>query len=341
MRTAVVILNWNTESHLKAFLPGVLASLRGVDAELVVADNGSTDGSAAYLESLGEAVRTIRFEENYGFTGGYNRALEGIDAEYFVLLNSDVETPEGWLQPLVEWMDANPGCGACAPKMLALEAAGESFRRTSRFEYAGAAGGYIDRFGYPFCRGRVLKWTEEDRGQYDSPAGVLWVSGACLMTRSSLWRELGGLDGRFFAHMEEIDYCWRASLRGYSINTVPASRVYHLGGGTLPSDSPLKLRLNYRNNLLMLENNLPATIGPARAGMRIFTRKVLDGASALIYRIRGQREYFDAVLSAHREAREMSRPSAAKASIRVVKGYRGLMILPLAFIYKEKVFRHI
>ena len=338
MRTAVVILNWNTERQLRTFLPGVISSLEGLDAGVVVADNGSTDGSAAYLESLGDAVRLIRLERNYGFTGGYNRALEALEAEYYVLLNSDVDTPRGWLEPLVEWMDAHPECGACGPKMLALD---KDFRRTSRFEYAGAAGGYVDRFGYPFCRGRVLERTENDEGQYDSPAGVLWVSGACLMTRSALWHELGGLDERFFAHMEEIDYCWRAALRGYSIDVVPESRVWHLGGGTLAAGSPLKLKLNYRNNILLLENNLPSTIGPARAALRIFSRSLLDRAAALVYLLKGEKEYFRAVRDAHREARELSRPSGVKASLLVVRGYRRIFLLPLAFIYKDKIFKHI
>jgi GT2 family glycosyltransferase len=253
MKTAVVILNWNTEGFLKEFLPGLLHSVGKVDgAEVIVADNASNDGSLKVMQELFPQVRTIAFEKNYGFTGGYNKAFEQIDSEYFVLINSDIEVTENWLSPLVDWMDTHPECGACAPKL-------HSWQERDKFEYAGAAGGYIDRFGYPFCRGRVLKRLETDNGQYDNPKDVFWATGACLMVRSSLYRKLGGLDERFFAHMEEIDLCWRMQLEGYRISVVPQSVVYHVGGGTLPATSPFKLYLNYRNNLLMLENNLSRT----------------------------------------------------------------------------------
>ena len=245
MKTAVIILNWNTREFLERFLPRLLESLQGQDAQLVVADNGSHDGSADYIAEHFPEVRLIRLDRNYGFTGGYNRALEQIDAQYYLLLNSDIEVQKGWLEPLVEWMDTHEDCGACGPKL-------HSWYHRERFEYAGAAGGWLDRFGYPFCRGRILKETEEDHGQYDTPADVMWVSGACLLTRSRLWKQLGGLDERFFAHMEEIDYCWRIQLAGYRVSVVPASTVYHVGGGTLPPEAAFKLQLNYRNNLLML-----------------------------------------------------------------------------------------
>ena len=328
MRTAVVILNWNTENLLRAFLPRLLSSCPP-DAEVIVADSGSTDGSLQLLAAGFPSVRTIPLGANFGFTGGYNRALEQIGADYFVLINSDIDVSPGWLEPLVEYMDANPRCGVCGPKLHALvKGADGSYERTSRFEYAGAAGGYVDRYGYPFCRGRVLKKVEEDTGQYDTPTDVLWVSGACLMTRSSLWRDLGGLDDRFFAHMEEIDYCWRACLRGYSVTVVPQSCVWHLGGGTLAPDSPFKLELNFRNNLLLLENNLPGTIGLCRARWRIFFRMLLDGGSALVYLLSGRVDCFRAVVRAHKGYRKLRRRPLEKPSTVVpVEGYRNICIL--------------
>lgn len=307
MKTAVVILNWNTKDYLERFLPGLISSVHGPDAEVIVADSASTDGSMEMLEEKFPDVRRIILDDNYGFTGGYNRALQQVEAEYYVLINSDIEVQEGWLEPLVEWMDTHPDCGACGPKL-------KSWYDRDSFEYAGAAGGLMDRWGYTFCRGRVMKKVEKDYGQYDSPADVFWVSGACLMTRSSLWKRLGGLDDRFFAHMEEIDYCWRLQLEGYRISIVPMSEVYHLGGGTLPSDSPWKLKLNYRNNLLLLDNNLAKTfvtdgekpaaaLGHARR--KILWRMLLDGASAAVYLLSGKTSYFKAVLDAHREFRSL------------------------------------
>ena len=337
MKTAVVILNWNTEDYLRRFLPPLLESCEGQDAEVIVADNASTDSSLKVLSEEFPSVRTIALDANYGFTGGYNRALAQIDAEYFILINSDIEVPRDWLSPLVEWMDSHPGCGVCGPKLLSLQDRG-------RFEYAGAAGGYIDRFGYPFCRGRVLSLTEPDRGQYDSPRDVLWVSGACLCTRSSLYRRLGGLDDRFFAHMEEIDYCWRAGLEGFKVTVVPASRVYHLGGGTLPQSSPFKLKLNYRNNLLLLENNLPRTAGPLRARLRIAFRYALDLGSALVYLLGGKKAELKAVTQAHREYRALRGAAAAgrKSGKTEVTGYKkNVLLLPAAFIHGKDIFSHI
>ena len=206
MKTAVIILNWNTKDYLSRFLPGLVEST-GSLGEVIVADSGSDDGSMEMMAETFPGVRTIPLGKNYGFTGGYNRAiasLEGEDFEYYLLINSDIEVPNGWLEPLVGWMDAHPGCGACGPKL-------KSFYDHSSFEYAGAAGGLMDRYGYTFCRGRVLKKVEKDNGQYDTPKDVMWVSGACLLTRASLWKELGGLDSRFFAHFEEIDYWFRTA----------------------------------------------------------------------------------------------------------------------------------
>ena len=303
MKTAVVILNWNTKNYLQEFLPSLVASTEGLDAEVIVADNASTDGSLEMLSREFPAIRQIPLDRNYGFTGGYNRALAQVEAEYFVLINSDVEVPSGWLKPLVDWMDAHPKCGACGPKLL-------DWAKRDTFEYAGAAGGLLDRYGYPFCRGRALQVVEKDHGQYDAPTNVFWVSGACLMVRSRLWKRLGGLDDRFFAHMEEIDLCWRLQLAGQTVTVVPESFVYHVGGGTLPNESPFKLRLNYRNNLLLLENNLAKTfraqgysvegaLGKARR--RILVRMLLDGASALTYLLTKKWPSYKAVVAAHAE----------------------------------------
>ena len=319
MQTAVVILNWNTKDFLRKFLPGLVASIRGLDAEVIVADNASTDGSLEVLREEFPQVRRIELDRNYGFTGGYNRALAQVDAEYFVLINSDIEVGEGWLQPLTEWMETHPRCGACGPKLL-------SYQDRDSFEYAGAAGGYLDRYGFPFCRGRVLGKVEKDHGQYDSPEDVFWISGACLMVRSALWNRLGGLDERFFAHMEEIDLCWRMQLEGYDITSVPASRVWHVGGGTLPQGSPFKLKLNFRNSLLMLENNLPRTIGKGAARRRIFVRKVLDGCAAAVYLLTFRFADFKAVWEAHQEYRSLRRPHLQDGHAAVKGFYQGLMI---------------
>ena len=338
MKTAVVILNWNTKDFLERFLPGLLDSVRDSDASVVVADSASTDGSMEMMQERFPDVRRIVLDSNYGFTGGYNRALAQVEAEYYVLINSDIEVTPGWLEPLTKWMDSHPDCGACGPKLL-------SWQDRGRFEYAGAAGGRIDRWGYPFCRGRILSRTEEDHGRYDTPADVFWVTGACLMTRGDLWRRLGGLDDRFFAHMEEIDYCWRLQLEGRRVCCVPASVVYHVGGGTLPQTSPFKLKLNFRNNLLMLDNNLAHTYlasgeAPAKAlahaRRTYFFRQCLDGCSAAVYLLTGRFKYFRAVWDAHCEARRLrTRADAAAlaqwreehAPARLSGLYRGSIVL--------------
>ena len=351
MKTAVVILNWNTKGYLERFLPGLLDSVRNSDASVIVADSASTDGSMEMMDERFPEVRRIVLDNNYGFTGGYNRALAQVEAEYFVLINSDIEVTPGWLEPLTEWMDTHPECGACGPKL-------RSWQDRGRFEYAGAAGGRLDRWGYPFCRGRILSRTEEDRGQYDTPAEVFWATGACLMTRSALWRGLDGLDDRFFAHMEEIDYCWRLHLEGWSVCCVPSSVVYHVGGGTLPKSSPRKLKLNYRNNLLMLDNNLARTYvaageaprkALAHARRTIFWRKCLDGCSATVYLLTGRLKEFKAVWEAHREAGRLRRGTDAGAlaqwreahpSVHVAGLYRGSIVLA-SLLKGDKVFDYI
>lgn len=363
MKTAVVILNWNTADFLRRFLPGLLASVRRVpDCEVIVADNASADDSMKVMTEEFPDVRTLVFKRNLGFTGGYNEAFrlicQGDDSpEYFLLINSDIEVPEDWLQPLVQWMDTHPECGACAPKL-------HSWFSRNTFEYAGAAGGFLDRYGYPFCRGRVLKRIEEDNGQYDAPADVLWATGACLMVRSSVFRQMGGLDDRFFAHMEEIDLCWRMQLAGWRVTIVPESTVYHVGGGTLPQSSPFKLFLNYRNNLLMLSNNLSKTYalkhhregkdihkaahkGLREARLTISVRMMLDMMSAGIYLLTFDWKSLKSVLKAHKEYRRLkSSPDAGeverfldrygqKAS---VKGMYSKWIISEAVIRGSRIF---
>ena len=242
-RLSVVILNWNGRRHLERYLPSVVAHTEG-DAEVVVADNGSTDDSLQWLRLNYPDVRVIRLDRNYGFAGGYNRALREVESEYVLLLNSDVEVTAGWWQPLVEVLDTESDVAAVAPKLLA------DMERT-KFEYAGASGGFIDYLGYPFCRGRILSNVEEDRGQYDNRRDIFWASGAAMCCRREVFESLGGFDEDFFAHMEEIDLQWRMQLAGWRIVVEPKSVVYHLGGGTLPASSR-KIFLNHRNNLAML-----------------------------------------------------------------------------------------
>ena len=319
MDTAVVILNWNGLPMLQAYLPSLIARTTTPGAFIVVADNGSTDGSVEWLSVAHPDIRLIRFDQNYGFTGGYNRALREIDADYYVLLNSDIEVGEGWLDPLIGWMEDHPDTGICQPKILAMA-------ERDRFEYAGAAGGFIDKFGYPFCRGRILSNLEKDKGQYDEPLECFWATGACLMVRSALFHHLGGLDESFFAHMEEIDLCWRAKLLGYQVWCVPASTVWHVGGGTLPNNSPRKLYFNFRNNLLMLYKNLPDSI----RARRIFFRMCLDGASAAAYLVTGRWSFFKAVWKAHHDYRRMRReedPSPFEEERNNIGLYEGSIVL--------------
>ena len=296
MDTAVVILNWNGLGMLQTYLPTLIERTQCPGTFIVVADNGSTDGSVAWLEAQHPEIRTLRFDQNYGFTGGYNRALREIDADYYVLLNSDIEVGEQWLEPLAGFMEEHPEVGICQPKVL-------SMAERDRFEYAGAAGGFIDKFGYPFCRGRILSNLEKDTGQYDEAVECFWATGACMMVRSALYHHLGGLDELFFAHMEEIDFCWRAKMLGYQVWCVPASTVWHVGGGTLPNNSPRKLYFNYRNNLLMLYKNLPESV----RARRIFVRMLLDGMSASVYLVTGKWSFFRAVWKAHRDYRRLRR----------------------------------
>lgn len=289
-RVAVVILNWNGEKMLRRFLSGVLEHTKG---EVYVADNASTDGSLDLLAADYPQVKTIILDRNYGFAEGYNRALAQIEAEYFILLNSDVEVKGDWVSPLLQYMDVHPEVAACQPKILSWDV-------PSKFEYAGAAGGYMDALGYPYCRGRIFNTVEEDTGQYDTVRSVFWATGAALMVRSAVYREVNGLDARFFAHMEEIDFCWRLRARGYGIVCVPTSVVYHVGGGTLPKENPHKTYLNFRNNLYMLYKNLPEK----RLKNVFRLRYGLDALAALQFLLKGEMRSARAVCKAHQDFRK-------------------------------------
>lgn len=243
-KLAIVILNWNGSKMLSQYLPSVLQYSRE-EATIYLADNASSDDSLEMLRSYFPEVRLILLDKNWGFAEGYNKALAQIDAEYYLLLNSDIEVTHHWLSPMLEFMDAHPEVAACQPKLLSV------FDKDS-FEYAGACGGFLDRYGYPFCRGRIFDTVEKDNGQYDQPAEILWATGAALLTRARIYKKVGGLDARFFAHNEEIDLCWRMRIMGYKIYCIPDSKVYHVGGGTLPKGNPMKTYLNFRNNLTML-----------------------------------------------------------------------------------------
>ncbi|GHT10196.1 glycosyl transferase [Bacteroidia bacterium] len=249
-KVAVVILNWNGQKLLEQFLPALLKYTPGETAEIIVADNGSTDSSLSFLETHYPEIGRIVLDKNYGFAEGYNQALAQLSNEYVVLLNSDVEVSENWLTTAIDYLEIHPETAALQPKILA-------FNDKSAFEYAGAAGGFMDMYGYPFCRGRIFTTIEKDNGQYDNPIEVLWASGACLFIRLKDYREAGGLDKYFFAHQEEIDLCWRLRARGKKIVCLPQSVVYHVGGATLKMEHPRKTFLNFRNNLLMLYKNLP------------------------------------------------------------------------------------
>lgn len=343
-KVAIVILNWNGEKFLKKYLPALVANTpSALDGEgccngvsIVVADNNSSDNSIPWLQENYPGIRRIILDKNYGFTGGYNRALAQVEAEYFILLNSDILVPDNWLQPLISFMDTHPEAGICQPKMLAegrhqqlsIEATGKedltglfranlSGRKYETFEYAGACGGYIDILGFPFCRGRVLSTVEEDKGQYNDAVQCFWASGACMVVRGSVWKELGGLDESFFAHMEEIDFCWRAQLAGHQVWCVPQSHVFHVGGGTLPNNSPRKLFLNYRNNLLMLYKNLPFEKGWEAFGLKngnrnlyIFIRMCVDGLTGVAYLMQLKWSFLTAVIKAHKAFRSIKKETA-------------------------------
>ena len=284
---SVVILNWNGSAMLQRFLPSVIRYSE--EAEIIVADNGSTDHSIDLLQEKFPSVRILPFRENYGFAEGYNRAIQQIETPYVLLLNDDVEVTPHWLKPLLTFMNHHPEVAACQPKILS-----ETNREV--FEYAGACGGFIDHLGYPYCRGRIFNHVEKDRGQYDQVCPIFWATGAALLVRTDVFRKEGGLDKRFFAHMEEIDFCWRLRSRNYGIYCIPQSTVYHVGGGTLPKSHPRKTFLNFRNNLLMLYKNLPEE----RLNFTLRIRYLLDLIAALKMLLSGQVKESMAIVKALR-----------------------------------------
>lgn len=330
MKTAVVILNWNGLQHLQHYLPSVVSTTP--DADIVVADNGSTDGSVAWLKADMPSVQLVLLDKNYGFAEGYNRALSQLSGyDTFVLLNSDIEPTEGWLQPLVEVLEHNEDVAVVEPKIL-------DDKCREKFEYAGAAGGFIDILGYPFCRGRILSTVEKDNGQYDTPCDVMWGSGAAFCCRAEVFAELGGFSAEFFAHQEEIDLCWRVWLSGRRVMVEPRSKVYHLGGATLSVDSPFKTMLNHRNNLAML-------FRCASTGQRALVavvRPFLDLAAALSYLAQGKSKSAKAVFQAWRDfLRWHKRLTAERKTIRAnVKReapiYYGSIVL--RYLFGKKTF---
>ena len=288
IKTAIVLLNWNGIDFLKKFLDFTWERSNTENSKVYLVDNGSSDGSVDWANATFPELEIIRFETNLGFAGGYTRALAMIEAEYYVLLNTDIEVTEGWLDPVIRYMDDNPEVAACQPKIL-------SYNERGKFEYAGAAGGYIDCYGFPFCRGRLHNVIENDEGQYDDTRDIFWASGACMFVRSSVWHDTGGLDPDFFLHMEEIDLCWRILKRGYRIVFIPESIVYHVGGGTLDYSSPAKLYYNFRNNLYLLHKNLPYN----NYKSIIVKRMTIDGLGAIRYLMMFRFKSFLQVLKAH------------------------------------------
>lgn len=285
-KVAVVILNYNGQKFLETFLPSVIENADGY--EIIITDNASTDGSLAFLQNHYPTLRTIQLLNNQGFAGGYNNALKEIEAEYYVLLNSDVEVSANWTKPIIDLMDTDKSIAACQPKI-------RSYHQKTHFEYAGAAGGYIDWLGYPFCRGRVFDSYEEDQGQYEDTQEIFWATGACMFVRASVFHQLGGFDAHFFAHMEEIDLCWRMKNNGHKIMYSSASTVYHVGGGTLHKSNPRKTFLNYRNGLAMLYKNIPAD----KLFSTILLRLILDGISGVKLLVDGSFADFLAIIKAH------------------------------------------
>ncbi len=332
-KVSIVILNWNGSTFLKRYLPSVVAFSKG-NAAIVVADNGSTDDSRLVVETLFPTVTFLQLERNFGFAEGYNLALKAIQTEYLLLLNSDVEVTTQWLDPMLALMDSDTSIGICQPKIL-------NAANHAEFEYAGAAGGFIDTFGYPYCRGRILQHVEKDQGQYDHTIPVSWASGACMLVRSDTWKACVGFDIRFWAHMEEIDFCWRAHHLGYSVYICPDSVVYHLGGGTLNYNNPLKIHLNFRNNLFLLYKNLPTK----QLIIKLPLRMILDGIAAFTFLLKGEFGSFGSVFSAHlkfyRELPELVRKRRIILRTSANKSFKfttGKNILWNYFILKHKKF---
>ncbi len=292
---AVIILNWNGAKLLQEFLPSVCEYTNSHIADIFVADNGSTDNSLEILKQEFSTVKTIVLDKNYGFAEGYNRAIKAAGYKYTVLLNSDVKAAPNWLEPLYEYCEAHSEVAACQPKIL-------SYSEPEKFEYAGAAGGFIDKLGYPYCRGRIFGSIEVDHGQYDTaPIDVMWATGAVLFVRTEVYLSVGGLDTKFFAHMEEIDLCWRIHLAGYKIKAITSAKVYHLGGGSLPASNPRKTYLNFRNNLLLLHKNLPRKVGKRL----LFIRRLYDTLAFFMFIAKLDFKNANAIIKAHLDFKQM------------------------------------
>ncbi len=322
IKVAVVILNWNGRDFLEKFLPSVISNSQG--AEVIVADNDSTDDSVEFMRNSYPNIHLIINKSNSGYAGGYNEALAHINAEYYVLLNSDIEVGENWVMPIIEEMDKDHNIGAAQPKLRAYYP-----EQRHEFEYAGASGGFIDKYGYPFCRGRVFENLETDKGQYEENMEIFWATGAAMFVRSDAFHKIGGLDTDFFAHMEEIDFCWRLKLEGYKIMVFPKSTVYHVGGGTLPKNSERKTYLNFRNNLTLLIKNLPAN----RVLWVFLYRLLLDGVAGLKFLSQGHYKDTIAVVKAHLYFYSHFREIYAKR--------KGRKITPVANMYNRNiVFDH-
>ena len=329
MTTAVVILNWNGKKMLERFLPSVTAHTQG-DAEVIIADNGSTDDSLDFVRAQYPGLRIIGLDKNYGFAGGYNRALQQVKADYYVLLNDDVEVTPGWIEPVVAQMQQHPDTAICQPKLLMYD-------QRDTFEYAGGAGGFLDKYGYPFCRGRMFTSLEQDNGQYNTPGEIFWASGAAMFVRADVWHQLGGLDDDFFAHMEEIDFCWRAKNAGYRVEYCPQSTVFHVGGGTLPKSNPRKTYLNFRNNMALLYKNLPKR----RLAWVMCSRIVLDYVAGLKFLMERKPKEFSAVVDAHKAFYKWlpqlkKKRQGLKQQSRVSGMYQGLLLIDYYLLGKKK-----
>jgi GT2 family glycosyltransferase len=329
-KVAVVILNWNGKSFLEQFLPGVIDYSKDV-AEIIIADNDSSDGSVEFLQKSFPEIRIIQNKTNGGFAKGYNDALAQVEADYYILLNSDIEVTPNWIQPVIELMEKDPEIAACQPKLM-------SFYEREKFEYAGAAGGFIDKYGYPFCRGRLFQTLEADGGQYDDVTEIFWATGACLFVRAEVYHKLGGLDERFFAHMEEIDFCWRAKNDGFKIMFCPDSTVYHVGGGSLPKKSWKKTYLNMRNNNIMLYKNITNN----RLRKVFLARLFLDGIAAIKFLFDGGFMDMFAVVKAHWKffslIPELRRERWAREPQAVTKIYQKNLVYEY-FLLRKKTFR--
>lgn len=324
MRLAVVILNWNGEKHLKTFLPSVIEHSKDI-ARIIVADNASTDNSIEFIKANFPSVEIVQNDENGGFAKGYNDVLKKIDAEFYVLLNSDVEVTENWIKPIVDLFDSNPEIGICQPKL-------RSFLEKDKFEYAGAAGGFIDFMGYPFCRGRIFQHVEIDYGQYDQTTEIFWASGAAMFIRSSIFHQLGGFDETYFAHMEEIDLCWRAKNQGHKVFFCPDSVVYHLGGGTLHKSSPHKNFLNFRNSLLTLYKNDNSNF----RHLKIFGRLLLDSAAYVKILTDSGFGHANSIIKAHFSFYRTKKTKSSKGLKEVSGIYKGSIVLEHYFNGKMK-----